>query len=98
MSADSPLLPPPADELVKLRELLAQHQELGRLQGNQLDAARLDLAHAQAKLRAAKWELECLRRPHNQRNPDVQAAVAAAIDKLRIDIRARHPELTALDI
>lgn len=46
----------PEQEAAALRELLAQHQELDRLQGNRLDEVTRELGLTQAKLRAAQEE------------------------------------------
>lgn len=39
-----------------LRALLAEHQELGRVQGNRLDAIERELGETQARLRASQEE------------------------------------------
>ena len=53
----------PEEEAAALRELLAQHQEISRLQGNHLDAVTRELGETQAKLRAVQEEN---RRLHTQ--------------------------------
>lgn len=45
------------DECAKLKALLAEHQEIGRLQGNRMDGLERELAETQAKLRAAQAEI-----------------------------------------
>jgi len=50
----------PPEEIAHLKDLLAHHQELGRLQGNELDALQLELGVTQAKLRAAQEEIRRL--------------------------------------
>jgi hypothetical protein len=44
-------------ELAGLRSLLDEHQELGRLQGNRMDAITSELGKTHAKLRAAQQEI-----------------------------------------
>lgn len=44
------------EEINKLKELLAQHQELDRLQGNRIDELSRELGATQAKLRASQEE------------------------------------------
>lgn len=41
-------------DLRRLKDLLAEHQELGRLQGNRLDQLTEELGETQARLRAAQ--------------------------------------------
>lgn len=53
-----------------LRELLAQHQEIGRLQGNKNDQLERDLAATQAELRAAQEEI---RRLNTRLNAEAKA-------------------------
>lgn len=48
--------PPIIDELIKLRELLNQHQEIDRLQGNRIQELDRALGETQAKLRVAQAE------------------------------------------
>ena len=43
-----------------LKGLLAEHQELGRVQGNCLDELTRELGETQAKLRAAQIEIQRL--------------------------------------
>lgn len=50
----------PAEEIAHLRELLAQHQELDRLQGNRLQELERELGLTQAHLRAAQVETQKL--------------------------------------
>jgi hypothetical protein len=55
------------NEVIKLRELLAEHQELGRLQGNRMDDLARELGETQAKLRAAQGEVQRLTTALNAR-------------------------------
>lgn len=55
------------NEVIKLRELLAEHQELGRLQGNRMDELSRELGETQAKLRAAQGEVQRLTTALNAR-------------------------------
>jgi hypothetical protein len=50
----------PAEEIAHLKELLARHQELSRLQGNRLDELNLELGRTHAELRAAQEEIRRL--------------------------------------
>lgn len=59
----------PEEEAAALRELLAQHQELSRLQGNSLDAVTRELGETQAKLRTAQEENRRLQTQLNAKNP-----------------------------
>lgn len=52
--------PPIIDEVIKLRELLDQHQEIDRLQGNRLQDLERALGETQAKLRASQAEVQRL--------------------------------------
>jgi uncharacterized coiled-coil protein SlyX len=56
MSAPDSITLGSGDEIAKLRELLAEHQEVGRLQGNRMDELARELGETQAKLRAAQAE------------------------------------------
>lgn len=52
--------PPIIDELIKLRDLLNQHQEIDRLQGNRIQELDRALGETQAKLRVAQAEVQRL--------------------------------------
>lgn len=60
MSAPESITLGSGDEAAKLRTLLAEHQELGRLQGNRMDELARELGETQAKLRAAQGEIQRL--------------------------------------
>lgn len=57
------------DEDAKLRALLAEHQEIGRLQGNRMDELARELGKTQAKLRAAQAENTRLQTQLNAARP-----------------------------
>lgn len=50
-----------AEQLVALRELLAQHQEIDRLQGNRIQDLEHDLILARTQLRERDNEIQRLR-------------------------------------
>lgn len=60
MSAPDSISLGSGDEAAKLRALLAEHQEIGRLQGNRMDEVARELGETQAKLRAAQGEIQRL--------------------------------------